>query len=780
MTETLLQALSLRRLKGSLAIQLLKVVFSIYLVITVFITGLQMKDAYDAEQDSIKGNLLAYETIFGKSISNALWNIDTDQVDATLNGIHNLNDVAGVKLSDTQANVVYTVGDTADLQSVINQRSTQLFSHSFPIVFDGVEIGKMNFYSSNQIVFGNVKDSFINIIVNAMIKTAVLWLLFLWAFNRFLVSYLDQFISRVESISVDTLHLASEEKLIFKAREFIRLEVVFNDLLRRIHESKQSLKSLNANLETKVEERTLQLSNQQVMLESMSLQGKIGAWEWDLESDQFYWSNMTKIIFGADETVTPSLEHTINFFKQGKDRDSIKNAFDEACTHGRFWELNVQIVNQKDKTLWVKTIGQAVMNGSTCIRLFGSIQNIDEEIKTQDELRLAKEDAESANRTKSEFLASMSHEIRTPMNGVIGMLEVLKQSKLDPQQTHQLNVAHSSATSLQLILNDILDFSKMEAGKFITDSINFDLEMVLQECIALWQQTAKAKNIELIYRLEIEHGTSPSVIGDPARLKQIISNLISNALKFTKEGSVTVDALLTKSPKGRYMLDLQVIDTGIGISEEKQKHIFDDFSQVDASTTREYGGTGLGLAIVKNLCKLLNAEISVSSTYGEGSTFELLMPLEIGENTRDIKAPVFDDSTYNFEALSAPVLIVEDNKVNQLVTQTLLTQFGISSEIAENGEEAMKMLSERDEDNYPLIVMDCQMPIMDGFEATKHIRQGEAGDSYRDIPILALTANAMTGDREKCLKAGMNDYLSKPLNADDFRDKLASLLQSRP
>ncbi|NOU10566.1 MAG: PAS domain S-box protein [Nitrospira sp.] len=514
----------------------------------------------------------------------------------------------------------------------------------------------------------------------------------------------------------------------------------------------------------------------------------IGIWDWDLNSNDVYLSPEWKRQLGHEDHELGNTFQEWESRIHPEDHDRALGAI-EAYLSGRESQLEIEHrLRHKDGSYrWILARGTMIKNeAELSSRMVGIHLDVTDRKMAEEVLRQAKEEAEAASRAKSQFLANMSHEIRTPMNGVLGMAELMLRCALSDKERHLTESIHRSGSVLLAIINDILDFSKIEAGKLELEAIPFDVRRTIQEAVELATPEVQKKHLKLSWH--IANDIPAFLLGDPTRLRQIIVNLVGNAVKFTEQGVIEV-AVSVESHQGElYGLSVTVRDTGIGISPEAQAHLFAAFSQADGSTTRKYGGTGLGLAIVKQLVTLMGGDIKLHSAPGEGSTFTFSAYFKECDAVQRLQPPSAEESGIDAAPFahhaegSEPVriLLVEDNPVNREVACGMLEMLNLRIDTAENGREAVAAV-ERAE--YALIFMDCQMPEMDGFTATQLIREREASTpppfhinvrrSLSHVPIVALTAHAMHGDREVCLAAGMDDYLTKPFTLSQLEQVLA-------
>ncbi|MCX7747371.1 MAG: PAS domain S-box protein [Clostridia bacterium] len=500
---------------------------------------------------------------------------------------------------------------------------------------------------------------------------------------------------------------------------------------------------------------------------------------------------------GNIEYVNPKFSQTSGFsleealgknpriLKSGNQGEEVYRELWDTIQSGREWRGELCNKKKNGELYWEFASISPVKNTKGEIDYYIAIkEDITQRKRTEEELQKAKEIAEKANMAKSDFLAKMSHEIRTPMNGIIGMTDLVMSTELNEEQREYLEMIKTSADSLLEIINDILDISKIEAGKLQVEEVCFHFKKVMDDTLDFFTVNANKKGLRLTRVIE---ELPQYVYGDPVRFKQILVNLLGNAVKFTSKGEITFHAQKLNTSRETLELRISVKDTGIGIPPDKVEHLFKSFNQLDNSYTRHYGGTGLGLAISKQLIEMMGGQIFVESNPGEGSIFYFILKFKLAKEQQEEKEinilhapnrvdregkPFLAGNSLCDEGYSLSILLAEDNYINQRVAVSILEKKDWRVIIANNGKEVMKILQEKSVD---LILMDIQMPEMDGLETTAAIREREK-DSGEHIPIIAMTAYAIKGDRERCLEAGMDYYVSKPINPEDLYHAIDGLM----
>ncbi len=443
--------------------------------------------------------------------------------------------------------------------------------------------------------------------------------------------------------------------------------------------------------------------------------------------------------------------------------DKLKYFFDEDAD--KYFEVSI---GSSNSCRWYSVHLYAIHGKRQYVGWIVSMFDITDKKGYEEELEKKKLAAESANIAKTHFIANISHEIRTPLNGIIGFIDILEQTQLEEEQKNFLMEIKNASDTLMYLVNDVLDFSKMESDKMVLEKIEFDISQLIKRTVSLVQPAAKNKGIE-VYSV-LSKGLPAVISADLNRLKQVLNNLLGNAVKFTEKGSVQLYVEAIAQQGKNILLKFQISDTGIGISRKAQEKLFETFTQADNSTTRKYGGTGLGLAISKKIIVLMGGDIWVESELDKGSTFTFTIHVEKGhERTAEHDVSVHKEkSNKNDETkLSKRILLVEDKEANRKLAVIMLKKMGCQCDIAVDGSEGVKVCNQN---KYDLIFMDCQMPVMDGYDAAGLIKKSDSLNA--NTPIIAMTANAIEGDREKCIAAGMDDYMCKPINKQKLKEMI--------
>ena len=507
------------------------------------------------------------------------------------------------------------------------------------------------------------------------------------------------------------------------------------------------------------------LRESKVLLDTAARLARFGGWIVNLAQNKVVWSDQVAAIHEMPKGYSPSVEEGINFYAP-QWHAKIQDVFGACIEHGTPYDEEMQIVTAKGKHVWVRTTGEAVQDEEgRIIGAQGAFQDISEQKQNKLALIQAKEEADGANKAKSAFLANMSHEIRTPLNGIMAMMQLLEMSTLTAEQNQFVSMAINSADRLTRLLSDLLDISRIEAGKMTLHEDEIEPADLCRSVLELFLIPARSKGIRLEHSLDLTPSTT--LLGDESRLRQILFNLVGNAVKFTEKGEVRLEWTSLPSQNDQVQVLISVFDTGVGIQRDQLDKLFQPFVQVENSYTRRFQGAGLGLSIVRRLVELMGGHITMDSVYGEGTAAHVMLPFKLKPDCDAVPSPNLVDGEMPSRILQ--VLLAEDESSNAFAIKNLLHKCGHVVTVVENGKEALEKLEQSD---FDLILMDIQMPVMNGIEATQAIRSSDKLGSKKNIPIIAMTAYAMSGDREKFLASGADGYLGKPFKLEDLRQVL--------
>ena len=744
----------------------------VYLVFVAAVTGLQLHTEYNRIREEVHATLVFLVRTSAPSTTTALWDVQRPLLKSIAEGLLDHPFVVYAQILDENGKVEVELGQ-ADPQ----RAGDAMLSVAMPLTHANShqpqqQIGILRLASNQAVVWDRLASVGVGIGLSIALQMVFLTGILLLLVQALMVRPLTLFARKVSDMARGGMDQPVQLDL-GGSLEMATLQSGFNQLVRQVALSQSVIAKQNADLEQRVLERTQALHENQAHLQTI----------FDGASNGIFFADLHGCLLRFNTRLTDMLRRTPQQC-QGLDYLAFSHSDDVALERARrdsllrgeqdHYRLEKRYLDRKGAVLWVEVAVTAIRDDAGgVVNLVGVVMDISGQHQVAQALREAKDLAEDATRAKSDFLANMSHEIRTPMNAIIGMSHLALGAGLNPKQRGYVDKVHRSAVNLLGIINDILDFSKIEAGKLGMERIPFRLTEVMAQLDSLMRLKVEESGVQLQFQLPA--GLPDTLLGDPLRLGQVLTNLGSNALKFTPSGTVVVGLELVSSDAEQARLHFWVKDSGIGMTEEQCSRLFQSFSQADASTTRRFGGTGLGLAISKKLVEMMEGRIWVESRPGLGSTFHFTASFGIA--AAGSLAPADATGAASLEQLMASLrgarlLLAEDNEMNQELAVELLADAGVEVVVAENGQLALDCLSRYmgTPRAFDGVLMDCQMPEMDGYTATRLLRRNP---EWTGLPVIAMTAGAMAGDREKVLESGMNDFISKPIDVHEMFQTIA-------
>ena len=686
-----------------------------------------------------------------EALETSIWDINDNQIISILNGFKALPILDHVLLQYERSE--------GQASKEIGQAPLDYLEKTYKLSFENREIGSIRFASSKDHVYTFLWDELGSIILLNIIKTFLASFLILYVINFLLTTHLLKITDHLRESDLSSLKKIKLRKRlsILKQDELQLLTETINELLEKSYQTTKSLENMVAHRTQQLEQqlivsRRVQFAIDQIaMFATIDSNGTICNHNKKFE-EAFRIGDQTLI---GKHFVSESyfLSHDVSFICK-------------ILSAEYNWRGEVVCKENGENLFWAMISiipDNATYPDGSKYTIIAT--DISARKQQQEELEAARRQAEESAQTKSRFLANMSHEIRTPMNGIIGITDQLIYDATDGKLKESLKVIQDCGNNLLQLIDDILDFSKIEASKLKLESIPFNVEQSVNQIKTLLNQRTIESGNEV--NIAIHSQTPEWILGDPTRMRQVITNLLGNAIKFTKKGSININVNSTSIGPQKHMMQFDISDSGVGISDVAQSRLFQPFSQEDASTSRRFGGSGLGLAICKAIIEQMGGDIWVKSTLGKGSIFSFCFPTIEAEEPQDQETQ--DLNALQSEPAHLSILVAEDNETNQQVLVGFLNRLGYSADVCSNGEEAIAKATRK---HYDVVLMDCHMPIIDGYEATRNILKLE-----RYPQIIALTASAMKEDREKCFRAGMHQFLSKPVRMKQLRLALQKVLQ---